>query len=75
MTGKAAVDPEAAAELEAVFADIVVVRGTEARAPRDLLTLRLPAQNGAPPAVDPAAPEQAPTFDPLTRGPEITEIR
>ncbi|WP_183294944.1 DUF3710 domain-containing protein [Cellulomonas cellasea] len=74
VTGKAAVDPEAAVELEAVFADIVVVRGTEARAPRDLLTLRLPAQNGGP--AQPEADEPAaPTFDPMTRGPEITEIR
>lgn len=74
VTGKAAVDPEAAVELESVFADIVVVRGTEARAPRDLLTLRLPAQDGAP-ASPPAAEPAAPTFDPMTRGPEITEIR
>lgn len=74
VTGKAAVDPEAAVELESVFADIVVVRGTEARAPRDLLTLRLPAQDGGP--AQPAADEPAaPTFDPMTRGPEITEIR
>lgn len=74
VTGKAAVDPEAAAELESVFADIVVVRGTEARAPRDLLTLRLPSQVGGPAEPVPAQPE-APSFDPLTRGPEITEIR
>lgn len=74
VTGKAAVDPEAAVDLESVFADIVVVRGTEARAPRDLLTLRLPAQDGGP--VQPAAEQPAaPTFDPMTRGPEITEIR
>lgn len=71
VTGKAAVDPEAAVELESVFADIVVVRGTEARAPRDLLTLRLPEQNGPAAPVEPAPP----TFDPMTRGPEITEIR
>lgn len=73
VTGKAAVDPEAAVELESVFADIVVVRGTEARAPRDLLTLRLPAQDGTP--AQPAGDAPAPTFDPMTRGPEITEIR
>ena len=74
VTGKAAVDPEAAVELEDVFADIVVVRGTEARAPRDLLTLRLPAQDGLRPQPD-ADESPAPTFDPMTRGPEITEIR
>jgi hypothetical protein len=76
LTGKAAVDPEAARELEDLFADIVVVRGSEARAPRDLLPLRLPGQGsplvpGPPGGMPPAAP---PTFDPLRRGPEITEI-
>ncbi len=70
LTGKAAVDPAAAQTLEQVFADIVVVRGDEARPPRDLLALRLPGQdqNVVP------APE-APKFEPPTRGPEITEIR
>ena len=77
LTGRAAVEPAAAAPLEKVFAGIVVVRGTEARAPRDLLTLTLPGP-GSPDAVaedaDGAVPE-VPSFDPLTRGPEITEIR
>jgi Protein of unknown function (DUF3710) len=73
LTGAAAVDPAQATTLEALFADIVVVRGTEARAPRDLLALRLPGQTGPVP-VPPAAPE-TPPLDPLTRGPEITEIR
>ena len=73
ITGKAAVEPAAAAVLEQVFGGVVVVRGTEAHAPRDLLGLRLPG-----PASAPAEEEEAPTppsFDPLTRGPEITEIR
>jgi len=74
LTGAAAVDPQQAATLEALFADIVVVRGADARAPRDLLALRLPGQRRPGPAVPPATPE-APPIDPLTRGPEITEIR
>nr|WP_146902622.1 DUF3710 domain-containing protein [Cellulomonas aerilata] len=74
LTGAAAVDPAQATTLETLFADIVVVRGTEARAPRDLLALRLPGQM-RPPAPAPAAAPAAPDFDPLTRGPEITEIR
>ena len=73
LTGGAAVDPQRAAILEALFADIVVVRGAEARAPRDLLALRLPGQRPGAPAAPPAAP--TPTLDPLTRGPEITETR
>lgn len=73
ITGKAAVDPAAAERLEQVFAQTVVVRGTEARPPRDLLALRLPgAVPGLTAVPDEARPE--PDFDPLTRGPEITEI-
>jgi hypothetical protein len=75
LTGAAAVDPAQAATLEALFADIVVVRGTEARAPRDLLALRLPGQMRPSAPAPAAAAPAAPDFDPLTRGPEITEIR
>ncbi len=68
--GKAAVDVKAAEDLEAVLADIVVIRGDEPRAPRDLLPLRVPGRGPAP-VVAPAQP----SFDPMRRGPEITEIR
>lgn len=68
--GKAAVDVKAAEDLEAVLGDIVVVRGDAPRAPRDLLPLRVPGRGPAP-----VAPPAAPSFDPLRRGPEITEIR
>jgi hypothetical protein len=71
LSGRAAVEPEAAQALEKVFAGIVVVRGTEALPPRDLLPLRLPGP-ATPPAEEAAS---APGFDPMTRGPEITEIR
>jgi len=79
VTGKAAVEPGAAAVLEQVFAGVVVVRGTEAHAPRDLLALTLPGSVSAPEATA-AEPEQGssdedPGFNPLERGPEITEIR
>lgn len=74
ITGRAAVDEDAAGTLEDLFRRTVVVRGSEARAPRDLLALTLPHQaDGSP--VPPAATQAAPTFDPLKRGPEITEIR
>jgi hypothetical protein len=73
VTGKAAVDPAAAQAIERIFGDIVVVRGTQACAPRDLLALRVPGQPPSP-QPEPGAPA-SPEFDPMTRGPEITEIR
>lgn len=48
VSGKAAVETAAAAELETLFADVVVVRGAEARAPRDLLAIK-PPQSLLPP--------------------------
>ncbi|WP_454048387.1 DUF3710 domain-containing protein [Cellulomonas sp. Marseille-Q8402] len=79
ITGRAAVDEEAGTKLEDLFRRTVVVRGTEARAPRDLLALTLPNQGdgvsaGPAPTTAPATPA-VPGFDPLKRGPEITEIR
>ncbi|MFE6970501.1 DUF3710 domain-containing protein [Isoptericola sp. NPDC057653] len=82
LSGRAAIDPEAARPLESVFANVVVVRDGNPRPPRDLLTLSLPknARQGGTPDGEPAdgpdgAAPQTPSFDPLTRGPEITEIR
>lgn len=69
ISGRAAVEPDAAAELEAVFADCVVLRGPEPRVPRELLPLTVPGARPTPPA-GPAVPG----LDPLARGPEITEI-
>ncbi|WP_448072096.1 DUF3710 domain-containing protein [Georgenia yuyongxinii] len=71
LTGKAALDAAAAADLEAVLADVVVVRGAEARAPRDVLLLHAPGRAAA--AVVP--PTQTPELDITRRGPEITEVR
>jgi hypothetical protein len=72
LTGQAAVDAEAARALESVFANVVVVRDDSPRPPRDLLTLTMPNQGGQ---AAPAGEAPKPSFDPLTRGPEITEIR
>ena len=87
LTGLGAVDDDAAAPLLAAFANVVVVRGTEAMAARDRLPLRLPPQvaeaqaagavaagQGAPPGGAPAGGGEAP-LGPLERGPEITETR
>lgn len=77
LTGRAAVDAEAAKPLESVFANVVVVRDGNPRPPRDLLTLTLPQSarpNDGSTGPEDATPK-APSFDPLKRGPEITEIR
>jgi hypothetical protein len=74
--GEAVHKPEAAGILEDVVRDIVVVRGSEAMAPRELLPLRLPENPETPEAA--AEPEQPqPRQDdlrPFERGPEITEV-
>lgn len=73
--GRAAVQPEAGAELEDVFREIVVRRGDAAMAPGSPIALSLPDQ--APPGVSeldaPANPRG--DLNPFERGPEITEIR
>jgi len=73
LSGQAAIDPDAAKPLEELFADVVVVRGQEARPPRDVLTLHMPGKPGGAAPAAPGTPGAA--FDPLSRGPEITEIR
>jgi hypothetical protein len=76
LSGQAAVDPEAAKPLESVFANVVVVRDNSPRPPRDLLSLSMPQQARSGGAAAPAEAEpDEPSFDPLKRGPEITEIR
>jgi uncharacterized protein DUF3710 len=80
-TGPAAVDPGAAAPLEALLREVVVVRGDHPMPPREMLELRLPPD--AAKALEEQARAQqeqeqnrftqAP--DPFERGPEITETR
>ncbi|WP_269936779.1 DUF3710 domain-containing protein [Arthrobacter sp. HY1533] len=74
--GNAAVDTEAARELEDLFRGVVVVRGETPLPPRDLLLLRLPKDAVAGPqggvAADHATPAQG--GEPFRRGPEITAI-
>jgi hypothetical protein len=77
--GEAVHQPEAARDLEDVVRDIVVVRGPEAMAPRDLLQLRLPEEVTGPTEVATEGGEggEGRRFDlnPFERGPEITEVR
>jgi len=74
LTGRAAVDPEDALALEELFADVVVLRGTEARVPRELIALTMPQAGGAVREGSPEAAGRRTLEDPLTRGPEITEV-
>lgn len=66
--GEAALNAQAATELEGVVRDVVVVRGMEPRPPREVIALTLPGQNA------PKAEEDDP-LQVLRRGPEMTETR
>ncbi|MDR2567233.1 MAG: DUF3710 domain-containing protein [Bifidobacteriaceae bacterium] len=71
ITGKAARDRAAGEDLEELFAGVVVVRGTDARPPREALPLRLPGAGKAPDGQEAGSDPTAL----LERGPEITEVR
>ena len=80
--GAAAADPEAAAPLEAVLRDVVVVRGDPPMPPRDQLELRLPPEAAAAleeQARSKQAEQEQNRFatapNPFERGPEMTETR
>ncbi len=74
LTGRPATDPsgDAAEPLMSLFRNIVVVRGTEAMAPRDPIPLRLPDDPTL--AQDGEDDEESDPLSPFQRGPEITEI-
>jgi hypothetical protein len=83
ISGPAASHPDLARPLEAVLADIVVVRGDHPAPPRDLLEIQLPmemrqaiAQQMAEAEAEAAQGGQAAEYpNPFERGPEITETR
>jgi hypothetical protein len=58
-SGPAATQPDQAGALEEVLRGVVVVRGSEAMAPRELLELQLPEGATPPAAPSPAAPPAA----------------
>ncbi|MHA7155000.1 DUF3710 domain-containing protein [Arthrobacter sp. TMN-50] len=71
--GPAAINREAAAPIEELFRNVVVVRGDHPLPPRELLQLRLPKETATAPQAEPT--QQTPDLtDPLKRGPEITHI-
>jgi hypothetical protein len=71
--GAAVYQEDAAAELEELVRGVVVVRGGEAMAPRELLSLSLP--EGADPSADTGETDGPGPLRPPQRGPEITEVR
>jgi hypothetical protein len=78
LMGAAATDPGRAARFEAVFREVVVVRGHEAMAPRDMLPMHLPreameAQAAAEAEAEAETPQRR--LELPERGPEITEIQ
>ncbi len=78
-SGDAADDPRAAAPLEELMRQVVVVRGDHPVPPRDLLELRLPPEAAQALAEEQARAEQENRFgtppNPFERGPEFTETR
>lgn len=70
-SGRAATEPAEATDLESVVRATVVVRGREARAPREVLPLALPGAEKKDEAAEPGAPG----LDVPRRGPEMTETR
>ncbi|WP_299445165.1 DUF3710 domain-containing protein [uncultured Phycicoccus sp.] len=79
LSGRAAIDEAAAQPLLAALRGVVVVRGVEPMAPREMLPLQLPQD--ARPETDADAgtgdddEDQDGGLDPFERGPEITEVR
>ena len=68
LTGKALGDPEQSRRFETLVSRLVVVRGTEAMAPQELIPLHLPGER---PGLNQI---RSGPLDPLARGPEITEV-
>lgn len=77
ISGLAAVEEKAAEPLREVLADVVVDRGPEARAPREVIRLTAPGTAEQSPEVDTggAAARRTLTLQDLQRGPEIQETR
>ncbi len=81
VSGRAAIDGDAATGVHDLIRTTVIDRGDEARPPRELLTLRLPetkapaATSEQPDQSHQSADEQLDDLKPFERGPEITEVR
>jgi hypothetical protein len=76
ISGPAATDPALGEPFDALFGDVVVVRGDYPAPPREQLEIRLPEE--ARRALEEQMAQEQPDWylpDPFTRGPEITETR
>lgn len=73
--GQAARDPQAAAPLEEVISQMVVVRGGDAMPMGNAIPLRVPVEQTGEAAAAPANTSDRPTITLPERGPEITETR
>lgn len=69
-SGKAVTDEDVRAELSALFRGVVVDRGSEAMAPRELIALTAPQVDQ-----DEVEEKDEDELNPFERGPEITEVR
>jgi hypothetical protein len=79
VSGRAAIEPDAAEAVHDVIRTAVIDRGGDAMPPRELLPLRLPEVPTDEPVqaaepTEPGAPQLA-DLNPFERGPEITEVR
>ena len=78
ISGPAATDHVLAASFNALFSEVVVVRGDYPAPPREQLEIRLPEEARRALEEQMAQDENRPDWylpDPFSRGPEITEIR
>ena len=87
ITGEASQDAALRQPLEDLLADVIVVRGEDAMAPRDPIPLRLPEEieigetgeqfeaEDDEEDSDADRPKRVEDFNPFERGPEITEVR
>jgi len=73
--GPAAYQEGGADDLESLVRGVVVIRGAEAMAPRELLALRLPDAGDPAQQAEPEQTDVRPPLDPFGTGQQIAEIR
>ena len=75
-SGSPAIEEEARAPFDEVLRSLVIERGDEPRAPREMLPLQMPqSARGGPSELDEDGVPIGDDLQPFERGPEITETR